>query len=164
MQISFFVMLATPALETRFNSLEISVKSFLVWVATVIVPAAEEIMAGREVEASRKKSALRTMQFMKSENPAFCKLEIQRVLQVFRASLTVYTYAVKHGRIRELLFHSSCDWNFSVTPLNSRRFLQLVIQQQADQGAFTALLERLNSVQGTSLFSCGSLDEPRSFE
>lgn len=54
------------------------------------------------------------------------RFETEQICQVLRDSLTIYTYALNDGRIRELFFHIFCDCNFPVALLSGQRFSQLV--------------------------------------
>lgn len=101
-------------------------KCFLAWVAIVGVPVANKTMANMKDKTLRRKPALKTSQFLKSENLAPPKLGTEQIIQILRASVAVHTYALKNGRIRELSFQLFCNRNFSVTMLNDARFLQLV--------------------------------------
>lgn len=113
--IFFIVLYETPTFEARFNFPELFVRGFLEWVATAAIPAADETMESMDVRASRRKSALKVSQLLRSETLRLCELGTKQTRLVLRAPLAFYTYALKDGRIRKLFCHL-----FLRTDLSSR--------------------------------------------
>lgn len=123
------VLLAAPAFEEGFISLDPLTKIILNWVAKAAVPVAREIMVSVKVEALRRNIALKLLQFLKSENLALRELQTEQIYQGPRASLTVHTYTMKDGRIQEIFLYLFHNWNSRVSLLNRAWFFWLVLNK-----------------------------------
>lgn len=70
---------------------------------------------------------MKESQLLTNNNLAPRMLGTERFIHVLRAFLAGYTYAMKHGLIRELFFHHFLDRDVAAPPLNGARSLQLVL-------------------------------------
>lgn len=102
-------------------------KSLLDWTATAAAAAAKVITESTEVKAWYGSSALQTSQLMTSKNVALCKVGARQSSQLLRISLAFRMYALRDGRVRELLFHVVGENMFHAILRKSARVLWLVL-------------------------------------
>lgn len=113
--ILFFVYFSTPAFNSRFNSIELPVKSLHSELRQGKFQRPKQIMASTKLMPLWRTSALRTPQLLKSENPALHNLRTKQICQVFRAIMAINTNLLKSRQMRELFFHLFCDRNSPFT-------------------------------------------------
>lgn len=106
---SFVALFEIHVFEGGFNLPNLPLKSLSECLVMAVDSAAKKAMETMEGTVSRKKSALRTSQFLKSEKLALPELGSEQISQVFRSSPATYTYALKDSRTRELFFHIFCE-------------------------------------------------------
>lgn len=119
---SILGLLGPAVFKEKFNSVEISLKSFLRLVAAAVAPAAKKGMERTVVKVLRRKSALRELQFLRGEILALRELDTEETRKLLIASQLLHAYAAKDARIQELLFHVSCKRNLPGSLLKSARF------------------------------------------
>lgn len=97
--ISFLVLFDTADFKATLNYLGLHVMGYLEWIMTAAFPRANQSMKIFEVKVSKRKSALKEFQFLKSGSLALLELEIEQICHVFRICLPVRTEVTKGGRI-----------------------------------------------------------------
>lgn len=127
MFISFVVLFDSAAFKENFNFLGLSLKRLLKWVETTAASAANENIERTKIKVWRSKAALKESQFRTSEKPALRELVTEQSCQVLISALTVYTHAIKLGRLREIFLDVFRGRNLPVTLLSSARLLELVL-------------------------------------
>lgn len=98
----FVVFCSTATFKEKSSFLQLPEKSVLKRVVTAAARPAVQITKRMEVRLSGRTSAQEVSQFLKWAILALQKLGTEAVLQLLKASLTVHTYAMKDGLIREL--------------------------------------------------------------
>lgn len=139
--LTYFVELFdTAAIKANFYSFELSVKMYLEYIVAATVSSAKERIKVMDVKDLWSSSSLRKSQFLKYENLARHELRGKRICRPNRASLAVYTYGMKNGRIQNLFFHIYLERNVSITLLNSVRFMQFVLDNIQTKAQIQSIL------------------------
>lgn len=95
--ISLLIVFDTTSFKAMFNSLQLSVKSFLKRVLPAAAPGTKRILEIMEFTVSRKEVCTEEVQSMNSENLTIRDLETWQILQVHEASLALHRYSLKYS-------------------------------------------------------------------
>lgn len=133
--LSLVDLFVTRRFKRKFNTLELTLKDFLMWARKAAVPATKDIISKMEENVSRRKSELKEFHFLTNDNLELRGLGTEQVCRALRASLAIYTYALKHGWIREPFFYMLQIQDYPASLFNKVKFLQLVQDRSSREKA-----------------------------